>query len=96
MIDHTDKLMQNLLRGQAEYIAGRVDMLNRELKGKKVRILSKWNGQPWGKSRPSLQGKEFEIDRVCIDSWETASFCIFLKGERTSIRPESLEFLCSE
>lgn len=36
-------------------------------KGREIRILSKFNGQPCGCSRPVLTGKVFTVGAVCID-----------------------------
>ncbi len=36
------------------------------LKGKRVKIISDYTGQPFGSSRPSLKGHEFNIEAVQI------------------------------
>ena len=36
--------------------------------GRKVRIVSNWNGQPFGESRPSRYGQEFTVDQVSVSN----------------------------
>jgi hypothetical protein len=38
-----------------------------ELIGKRARIISDWNGQPYGRSKPSQEGKEAKIVQVEMD-----------------------------
>lgn len=92
-VDLFDCQWQNLISGQMEQIKNKMADLSKHLVGRKVRIIGNYNGQPWGTSRPSLKGKEFEIASICLSDWQTASLCLFLKGERVSIRPNNVEFL---
>lgn len=48
--------------------------------GKKVRILSDFNGQPYGKSRKSLCGDVFTIGAVYLES--TGRVSLFLNDSR--------------
>jgi len=43
------------------------DDANRALKGVRVRIVSDYNGQPYGRSKPSLKGTICTVDSVSID-----------------------------
>jgi hypothetical protein len=52
-----------------------LDGLEASLKGRKVRVLSNFNGQPWGRSKPSLKGKVFEVERVHYDGWPSCPVC---------------------
>jgi hypothetical protein len=58
--------------------------------GKKVRITSNYNGQPYGRSRPSLRGKIFTVSGV-----EIGARCTFLwlKDQRLSIDLDDVEFV---
>lgn len=40
--------------------------------GKRVRVTSKFNGQPYGRSRPPLTGKILIIDSVFLDGSEVS------------------------
>jgi len=60
--------------------------------GRPVRILSDYNGQPYGKSRKSLKGTVMTVERVgTIDPHWGVS--LFLRGERVAIREDEVEFL---
>ena len=48
------------------------------VKGKRVRIIHKWHDQPFGRSKPNLEGKEFIAEGVWVD------------GNRVSVRCEGL------
>lgn len=61
------------------------------VKGRKVRIASNYNGQPYGRSRKALTGQVFEVERAGLDPhW---GIYLFLKGERLSIRANEVEWL---
>ena len=59
--------------------------------GRSVCIASDWNGQPWGRSRPSMRGQTMVVERARLDPhW---GIFLFLKGERCSIRAKEVEWL---
>jgi len=65
--------------------------LNTEISGRPVRITSDWNGQPYGRSRKSMRGREMTVERAHVDPhW---GVFLFLRGERSSIRAEEVEWL---
>lgn len=59
--------------------------------GRSVRILSDYNGQPYGTSKPSLRGETRIVERVHIDTH--LGFSLFLQGERVSIPTNEVEWL---
>ena len=60
--------------------------------GRPVRILSNYNGQPYGRSRKSMKGREMTVERVgSIDPhW---GISLFLRGERVAIWEKEVEWL---
>jgi hypothetical protein len=59
--------------------------------GRPVRIMSDYNGQPYGRTRRSLRGETRTAERVHIDPhW---GFSLFLRGERLSIKVDEVEWL---
>jgi hypothetical protein len=60
--------------------------------GRPVRILSDYNGQPYGRSRKSMKGREMTVERVgSIDPhW---GISLFLRGERVAIWESEVEWL---
>lgn len=65
--------------------------LNTLVSGRPVKILSDWNGQPYGRSRRSMKGREMTVERAHVDAhW---GVYLFLRGERVSIRAEEVEWL---
>lgn len=88
---------QRLIEKTASSIGDIVNDLGSYLVGRRVKIVSNFNGQPFGSSRPKLTGREFEIAYISIGGAKHAEVYIFLKGERLSVRPNEIEFLdCGE
>lgn len=58
--------------------------------GKKVRILSNYNGQVIGTSRPSLKGRVFNVTGFCMS--DTTMF-LFTSAGNISIRLDEVEFI---
>jgi hypothetical protein len=60
--------------------------------GRPVRILSDYNGQPYGRSRKSMKGREMTVERVgSIDPhW---GISLFLRGERLAVWDKEVEWL---
>jgi hypothetical protein len=73
-----------------------LDGLESRLKGRRVRILSNYNGQPWGSSKRSLKGKVLEVERIYYDGWPSCPVTLALKGHRLFIRFNEVEFLAAE
>lgn len=65
--------------------------LERLVKGRKIRVAGDWNGQPWGRSKPSKRGKEYVVRGAGLDvQW---GVFLWLEGERLSIRADEVEWL---
>ncbi len=58
--------------------------------GRRVRIVSAYNGQPFGRSRKPLTGKVFEVVGVSLDG---SAFSLWLSGNGLSIGIDEVEFL---
>jgi len=71
----------------AEILQLRADTL---VVGRPVRILSDYNGQPYGRSRRSLRGETRTAEHVHVDS---RGIYLFLREERVSIPVEEVEWL---
>lgn len=63
--------------------------LSKRYVGKKATIVSDYNGQDYGSSRPSQRGKTVEVHSVFLDSH---GVFFFVYGERQSLRADELEF----
>lgn len=70
------KMASLILAGEMEHAN---DQINGMLKGRKVRILSDYNGQDMGTSRPSLKGRVFTVTWACYDR---GSVTVGLDGPR--------------
>lgn len=76
------------LREQAAfYIAA----IHRILVGKKAVVLSDYNGQPYGSSRPSMKGKEIEIRSISMDGIALDRIDVLPEGHRCYLPLEELE-----
>ena len=85
-----DKDIKHVLRRiklDAEILQLRADTL---VVGRPVRILSDYNGQPYGRSRRSLRGETRTAERVYISSH---GISLFLREERVSIPVDQVEWL---
>jgi hypothetical protein len=58
--------------------------------GKRVRITQPFHDQPFGKSRPNLEGKTYVIERVSADTFGVS---LALAGVRMMIQPDEVEVL---
>jgi hypothetical protein len=85
--DKEIKLELRKLKLNAEIIKLQGDSL---VVGRPVRILSDYNGQPYGRSRRSLRGETKTAERVVIDS---QGIYLFLRDERVSIPVDEVEWL---
>jgi hypothetical protein len=76
-------------------IATQANALRKEadelVKGRRVRIVINWNGQPIGFSRPNKCGKEYTVTHSYID--QHYGVCLFLEGEQTSIPVAGVDFI---
>jgi hypothetical protein len=75
------------LKLEAEILQLKADSL---VIGRPVRILSDYNGQPYGRSRRSLRGETRTAERVHIDPH---GIYLFLREERVSIPVDEVEWL---
>lgn len=62
------------LRSLNEQSTALAETANNILKGRRVRITSKFNGQPMGRSKKPLTGKAVSIDIVYLNEWGVPSF----------------------
>jgi len=76
------------LKLDAEILQLRADAL---VIGRPVRILSDYNGQPYGRSKRSLRGETRTAERLVIDPHHGIS--LFLRDERLSIPVDEVEWL---
>jgi hypothetical protein len=88
----------NLKEELSKLLKDQVDLhqkANALVVGRPVRILSEYNGQPYGRSRRSMKGREMTVESVAsIDPhW---GINLFLRGERVSIREKEVEWLYTE
>jgi hypothetical protein len=68
-------------------------MANKALCGFKVRILSNYNGQPYGRSRKSLKGSIQIIDSVRLSGQDLAHSYASLRGHSLCIGLDEIELL---
>lgn len=61
--------------------------LNKRYAGKRAVITSSYNGQLYGRSRPSMIGKTVVIEGVIVSD----SILVFIEGESVALRPDELE-----
>lgn len=66
---------------------------HRKLRGTFVEIRSDYNGQPYGRSRPSLRGKQCKIRSAFTDE---DGLHIFIEGHRLSLHRDAVRFLETE
>lgn len=80
--------LAKLVRDQAD-LRLRADAL---VVGRPVKIVSDYNGQPYGRSRKSMRGKVMTVERIgSIDpQW---GISLFLRGERVSVWENEIEWL---
>jgi len=55
-------------------LTGLQDWANERYKGRRIRFVGSFNGQPWGRSRKSLAGKEAVITTVYLCERKGVSF----------------------
>jgi len=80
------------VRSTAHAFAALPEVARRESakRGRPVRILSDYNGQPYGRSRRSLRGETRTAERLHITS---RGISLFLREERVSISVDEVEWL---
>jgi hypothetical protein len=61
-------------------------------KGKRVKIVSAYNGQDYGRSRPSLTGKIVEVESIHIDPLHGGG-CLFVKGQNLGLGFDEVEWV---
>ena len=78
-IDYINKLQEDIKEIK--------DKISKILIGRKVRVISDYNGQPHGKSKPKLTGKIFTITHYVDDSY------VWVKGQHVGLRFNEFELL---
>lgn len=71
-------------------IDGIIKSVNHEYKGRKFRILSNYNGQPYGRSKRSMRGQILTVSFVSFDDEKAY---IFPEGYRLSLELREVEFI---
>jgi hypothetical protein len=61
-------------------------------KGKRVKIVSAYNGQDYGRSKPPLTGQIFEVTSIHIDALHHGGF-LFIKGQRLGLGFDEVEWV---
>lgn len=61
--------------------------------GRTVRIVSDFNGQEFGRSKPSLRGKTLELCSASLYSTGEFSFCTFDLRVNAGFGPADVEFI---
>lgn len=86
----TDEEIRGRIQGAMDSIRSREAAISELVKGRRIRITSDWRDQPYGRSKPSLRGKEFVATGVRIDVHCTAIIC---QGLWCAPGVEDVEFL---
>lgn len=71
-------------------IVGSLNRFRSYVSGKKVRILSIHNDQPFGRSKPSMKGS---VETVRDAGWTMSGLYLMLEGRRCGIAVHDVEFL---
>ncbi|KKK88912.1 hypothetical protein LCGC14_2738380 [marine sediment metagenome] len=87
MNDKDTKVYLNALQNQVLDVHNTAQAM---MIGKQVKILSDFNGQPYGRSKKSLKGKTFFVISVEIDRFQ---IWLFLKDMRCGIDSKEVEFI---
>lgn len=64
--------------------------VNNRYHGKQFRVLSNYNGQPYGRSKKSMKGEIFTVESIGFDN---EGAYIFPKDHRLAISISEVEFL---
>jgi len=89
--------MMNSLKKYVQTRCSKIEQLQKEIgdkfEGRSVRILSNYNAQPYGNSKPSLKGKVFKITSAHIDSRDCYFFLEGYEYGCSGVFIDEVEFL---
>jgi hypothetical protein len=71
-------------------IHGIIEKVNAAYKGKKFKVISNYNGQPYGRSKKSMKGEILTVELIGFDNEKAY---IFPEGQRLSIGINEVEFM---
>ena len=71
-------------------IEGIISKVNKNYVGKRFRVLSNYNGQPYGRSKKSMKGDILVVESIGFNDEKAY---IFPKGHRLSLGINEVEFI---
>ena len=71
------------------FLRSEEERMTKEFKGRKVRIISDYNGQPFGSSKKALKGKVMTIKYI----WFSVHCSIFVEGYQIPLSPSDVELV---
>lgn len=78
-----------ILINKAKDLQNKAEVL---VKGKRVKIVSNYNGQDYGRSKPALTGQIFEVTSIHIDGLHRGGW-LFIKGQRLGLGFDEVEWV---
>ena len=82
--------MKTFIKNMETGINRQIDVVCKELIGWSIKIISNYNGQPVGRSRPSLKGQTRIIKHVFFAHSE---FHYFIEDELCALSSDDFEFI---
>jgi hypothetical protein len=82
-------MSNQLYKDEEQIITDSIKRVKDHYIGKDIKIISDYNGQPYGSSKKSLKGTIHKIVKV----YYTNDFFIFIKGHRLGLRFDEVEFI---
>jgi hypothetical protein len=89
MSDYSQAAM-DLIESKRRVLALTLNEIDSFCVGKRVKIISNYNGQPHGRSKPPLTGRIFEVEYVSTNDSEIQ---FGLKGQNLFVRLHEVEFV---
>lgn len=86
----TNQEIMNKLKSIQAKIESLEQEANELVAGRKARIISDYNGQPYGHSKFSMKGKIIKINNIVFDGYFT---CFSGEGLRVGISFSDIEFI---
>lgn len=82
--------LKDELKSTEDKIKALMNLSEGQVKGARVRIIKKFRDQPWGTSKPDLQGKIYTVDFL---HFSNNRIIVFVEGLRCSLALDQIEFL---
>jgi hypothetical protein len=89
----TDVELKARLRALALQCKALHDEAQALCRGREAKVVSGFNGQEFGRSKPSLRGKTLVVESACLYGDGTFSFCTWDSRVNAGFGPEDVEFL---